>query len=315
MFKPQKLWLCGMIRGQRKVLEQSISHVLKYFNGCIFVVDSKATKEDVEWLEYIKGEGKIIVKKWINDHAHTSNEVLLSGLMNWSDYLVWIDETDICNEVFIKELRENIKYWHKNNVGQVRLDHPFVLRYHSGLRVAGNPHWNFINIIGSTVNLEQIGGFRKENYVKNNRDTLQSGFIRPATYWFCYPPFSNHSQLLYYQFSPELHHRHEQIRINFQFYCQEVLGLELTLDSLIKYMQENVGKYDGYFEEVLETEVSLKDVFRLFVLNQKWQVLASNRFNFSYFRWKKDGVIEQGKNDGYVGLFNVYKLQKGEKME
>mgnify|MGYP001567907243 CR=1 FL=1 len=313
----QKLWVGGMVGGNREILEESIGHIHSYFDGLIFVVDSRAKQEDIDWLESIKKEGKIIVKKWVNDHAHTSNEVMLSGIMEFPDYIVWLDQSDKLNEVFVKRLRENIKYWHQNNVGMVYLDHPFIIRYHQGVRFANSPHWTIINTIGKSINLSTINGYRKENYIFNLRDNdkLRSGFLSPAKYWFCYPPFSNQTQLLYSQFSNEIWSQHEQLRINFQFYCKYELGLELTLESLIDYMQNNVGKYSDYFEKVLETEVNLLDLFRLYVLNQKWEVLAENRFNFSYFRWKNEGIVDQGKYDSYIGCFNRYRLQQNKEIE
>lgn len=309
----QKLWLAGMVSGDRKILEKSISKVLPYFDGCIFVCDSRAKKEDIEWLESIKGEGKIIVKEWVNDHAHTSNEIILSRVMKFPDFAVIIDQTDEIRESFAKELRESIKHWHQNNVGCVWIDHPFIFRYHSGIRFVSNPHWGLSNIIGNQLSLEKIDGYRKENYVINHRDTLKSGFIGPGKYFLCYPPFSNHTQLLYLQFSPEIHRFHESRRINFQIYCENELGLNMfTLDDFIKYLKENVGKYPGFVETMIEEEVSVKDIFRIFVLDQGILQLNSNRHNFSYFKWKETGEVDQPRDGGFVGVFNKYLIMKGE---
>ncbi len=90
------------------------------------------------------------------------------------------------------------------------------------------------------------------------------------------------------------------------------MNLDLsTLDPFINYLKENVGKYPAKIEEALCVEVNLVDLFRLFVLNRPWQELAENRFNWSYVKYKETGQIVQGKNDGYVGLFNQYRAQKG----
>jgi hypothetical protein len=306
----QKLWLCGMVRGNRAVLENSINHIKDYFDGLIFVVDDRANPADIEWLESIKKEGKIIVKKWVNDHAHTSNEILFSGVMNFRDYFAIFDETDKLNEVFVKDLRENIKYWDKNNVGCVHLDHPFVVRYTDNLRFTSSPHWTISGVVGHYVDLTKINGYLKESYLFNRRDILQSGFVRPAKYWFEYA-HSNQNVLLYHQFSPEIYQQHENLRLQFRLFCLETLGIKLTLDSFIQYLKDNVGHYPPYFEQVLEWEVNLKDMFRLFVLNEPWINLHNNRFNFSYFKWKTTGLVNQPKDGDYVGLFNQYRQQKG----
>lgn len=309
--RKSKLWLCGIISGDRKMLENSILHVIDYFDGLIFVVDSRAKDEDIEWLNSIKKEGKIIVKKWVNDHSHSSNEVLFSGIMDFPDYFVWIDQSDRLNEVFVKELRQNIEYWHKNDIGAVWIDHPLVIRYHDGIRFVGSPHWTAINIIGKSINLSTINGFRKESYVLNTRDTLKSGFLSPIKYTFEYPALSNHFQLLYLQFSKEIHEKHELNRIRFRLSCKHQLKIDLTLEGIKNYMVNNIHNYPDWFEKMIEDEINIKDAFRLFVLKQDWRELADNRFDWSYFIWKTTCEINQPKNGHYIGLFNQYRLAQG----
>lgn len=315
MNKNIKLWLCGMISGDRSMIEDTILPVIEHFNGAIFVIDSRAKPEDIKWLNDIKKEGKIIVKEWVNDHAHTSNEVIFSGVMRFPDYFIWIDQSDKLNPMFVKDVRTNIENFHNRNIGAVWIDHPLLMRYHTGIRFAGSPHWTCINILGEQIDLKQSYDYQKESYLINTRNTLKSGFISPIKYTFTYPPLSNHFQLLYSQFSHEIYANHERMRINFQLSCQEELGLELTVDALKAYMVNNVGKYPDWFENYIETEVNIKDAFRLFVLKQDWHVLAANRFNFSYFEWKRTGKVDQGKLDGYIGLFNKYRMKKGLEIE
>lgn len=311
----QKLWLIGMFRGDRQVLEKTLYPVICDFDGLICVVDSRAKQEDIAWLNSIKMDGEIIVKKWVNDHAHTMNETLFTDKMKFGDYCIVIDETDLLTSSFTKHLKENIKDFHEKDIGAFWIDHPLIIRYHAGVRVVGSPHWTVTNILGRQVDLKQLHEYKKELYVTNTRDTLKSGFLSPIKYTFVYPPFSNHFQLLYGQFSQEIWAKHENMRINFQLSCQEELGLELTVDSLKNYMINNVGKYPDWFEDYIEIEVNIKDAFRLFVLKQDWIELHNNRFNFSYFTWKKTGEIIQPKTGEYEGLFNKYKMQKGESPE
>lgn len=310
-----KLWLCGIISGDRKMIENTILPIIPYFDGIIFVVDSRAKVEDIQWLNTVKKEGKIIVKKWVNDHSHTSNEVIFSDIMKFPDYFVWVDQSDKLDRQFAIDLKENIEYFHDGNIGAFWIDHPLLVRYHTGVRFVGSPHWTCINILGKQINLTTAPGYKKESYIVNTRDILKSGFLSPIKYTFTYPPFSNHFQLLYSQFSQEIWAKHEGMRINFQLSCQQELGLDLTVESLKNYMINNVGKYPDWFESVIEDEINIKDAFRLFVLNQDWTELHNNRFNWSYFEYKKSGKIDQGKYDGYIGLFNEYKIKLGFEME
>jgi len=309
-----KLWLCGMFRGDKAVLEKTVLPAMSYFDGLICVVDDRST--DINWLNSIKKDGEVLIKKWVNDHAHTSNEVLLCGKMQNGDYFVWIDETDELNNFFIKYLRESIEYWGKNNVGAVWIDHPFVLAYHDGLRMEGSPHWTFRHILGQVIDLTKINGYRKENYVINHRDTLKSGFLSPAKYWLCYPNFSNHTQLLYLQFGDQIWSQHESLRIQFRNYCREELNIDLSsLDGIVKYMKDNINNYPPFFEQVLEIEVAIKDIFRLLVLNRDWHELHDNRHNWSYKKYKEQNLIIQPKVSEYVGTFNKYLLAQGKEMQ
>lgn len=309
-----KLWLCGMIRGDLETLKETVEPYIDIFDGLIFVVDSRASLLATNWLNDIKKAGKIIVKDWVNDHAHTSNEVLLSGVMNYGDFFIWIDETDKLNHDFAAGLKKYIKDWNAAGVGAVYLDHPFVMCYNDGVRFSNSPHWGISGIIGDSISLVG-GGNKKSDFITNlrDKDVLRSGFLSPIKYWFCYPAFSNHTQLLYQQFGNDRWQEHENLRIKFRIFCSRELRIPLTVDGLKNYLIDNQGKYHPVFEHTLEFEVNLKDAFRIFVLNQPWQELAENRFSWSYFHWKKTGeVIQDPKKTGYVGIFNQYKIQKGE---
>ena len=312
-----KLWIVGIFRGDKSKLENTIAPFIKYADGLIAVVDSRAKPEDIEWLNSIKGCGEIIVKKWVNDHSHTMNETLLTDKMKFPDYFMILDETDMPNKVFLRDLKENIKYWHKNNIGAIWLDHPFIIRYHPGVRFANSPHWTIINVLGQILNLTSIEGYTKESYIFNTRsnDVLRSAILSPIKYWYSYPPFSNHTNLLYSQFSNEIWSKHESIRIRFQLSCRQELGLDPSVETLKNYMINNVGNYPLWFEETLEMEVNLKDAFRLFVLKQDWKVMVANRFDWSYQIWKTQGIIDQPRDGEYVGLFNQYRQRQGKPRE
>lgn len=304
-----RIFLCGMIRGEEETIKRTILPFAQYFDGLSFVVDDKAPETSINLLNNAKGQGNIITQKWVNDHAWTSNLVLFYGKMEFSDYFVWIDETDELNPVFLKRLREDIFYWKKNNVGMVYIDHPFIVQYHDGLRFQASPHWSLSSPLGRTIDLKSISGYRKENFVFNTRDLLKSGFLNPAKYWYCYPAFSNHTQLLYAHFGSEIWQQHEHLRIQFRYFCREQLKLEWTLESLINYLKTNIGNYPPFLEQALEIEPNLKDIFRLYALNQPLEKLIANRFDWSYFIWKEKGLLDQNPAETYfIGQYNKYNL-------
>lgn len=310
-----KLFICGMVRGDRQKIEKNIVPVLKYFDGIVLVIDSRAKEEDIQWLESIKGEGEIIVSKWVNDHAWTMNRFLFTDKMELDDYFVIVDETDRLNEVFCKDLKENCNYWLKNGVGCAWLDHPFVLRYHSGLRVSGSPHWGMMGILGQIISLDRINGYRKENYVFNERDLLTSAFLHPAKYYFYPMVTSNHLQLLYGEHGDKVFIERENERVRFLYFLEKELKVKQSLDNFIDYLLNNKNNYHPYVEKMIEEETNLKDIFRLKVLNQTIHDLIGNRSNWSYFKWKKTGELKQNKYGGWIGLFNRLKLNSNKPME
>lgn len=308
-----KLWLCGMIAGDRTMLEKTVLPAAPYFDGIIFVVDDRAKLEDIQWLNSIKKEGKIIVKKWVNDHSHTSNEVLFSGIMNFPEFFVWVDQSDELNLAFVKRMREDIFYWKKNAIGMVCIDHPFIVQYHDGLRFQSSPHWSLASPLGRVLDLKSVPQYRKENFVFNRRNELKSIF--PSKYWFEYPNCSNHTGLLYGQFGDKIYSYHEMLRIQFRFFCKNDLKIDLTMDALEKYLSNNLGNYPQFVEDILEIEVSMKDFFRLNVLKQPADYIIHCRHNWSYFEWKRNPDKIQKNNDGYVGVMNTYWIQQGKEMQ
>ncbi len=304
-----QIWLAGMWRGNKKVLEQSIGSISKYFNGIVAVVDSRAKIEDIDWLHSIKGKGEIIRKQWVNDHAHTSNEVLLCGKMQAYDYFVWIDETDQLKESFCQALPEILQNFQRQNIGAAYLDHPFILRYHDCLRVVCSPHWGFGNVIGNIISLSNIRGYSKDYYLTNLRSRDKeshdkSCLLNPSKYFWEYG-VSNHCELLYGKYGKEKVYYHENRRQMMRIYCKLTLKIDNTLEDLERYFLEHFGKkdYDSQLIDWIEDEVSLQDFFRYKILKQDlMKDIVLNRFCWSLKRYLQtdDSVQMPPTNDGVM---------------
>jgi hypothetical protein len=163
-------------------------------------------------------------------------------------------------------------------------------------------------VIGQTIDLQQINGYNKESYLFNNRELIQSALIHPARYWY-ENGISNHTQLLYGKFGQDVVHYHENLRLLFRLYCKHELGLFLTLESLVNYMKG--GNFTDYFIEVVETEVSLQDCYRHFILKQDLLgEIAKNRMSWS-FKKALAGQTTQWLDGSYTGTLNRYSKQIG----
>lgn len=310
--KNMKFWLTFITQNRFSDIKE-MTEDLSPFDG-IIAVDHLSDDGTYELLENRKKDGKIIQRPFVNHHAHSMNEFLFSGAMKNGDYFLILDSSDRINPVWLKRIREDIGYLNKNDVGAVFLDRIFLVRYLDSMEFFGAVHWGLKPIWGRSINYSQINGYRKENWIINKRGD-NSILWNPSKYYWEYGHGSSHTELLYRQFGDDIWAKHENIRMQFRINCQYLLGLEFTLDSLIKYMKENLGKYPEWFEQILETEVSVKDIFRFKVLNQPLPVLCSNRFDWSYFKWKETGLVDQLSDGEYIGIFNIYRLQQGKNRE
>lgn len=307
-----KFWLTFITQNRVSDIKE-MTEDLSPFDG-IIAVDHNSNDGTYELLEERKKDGKIIQRPFVMHHAHSMNETLFSGAMKNGDYFMILDSSDRINPRWLKTLREDVEYYNKNDVGAIFLDRVFIARYIDSMEYFGAVHWGLRPFWGQVVDYSRINGYRKESWIINKRND-DSILLKPSKYWYVYGHGSSHTELLYRQFSDEIWRYHENIRMRFRINCQLQLGLEFTLESLINYMKENIGNYPDWFEKILETEVSLKDIFRLKVLNQPLTNICMNRFDWSYYLWKESGQIEQPSGGKYVSAFNFYRQKQGKSRE
>lgn len=307
-----KLWLTFMTQNRVNDIRE-MTEDLSPFNG-IVAVDHYSDDGTYELLEERKGEGKIIRRPFVNHHAHSMNEFLFSGVIKSGDYFMILDSSDRINPRWLASLREDVGYYDKNNIGAIFLDRIFLARYIDSMEFFGGVHWGLRPLWGQPMNYSQINGYKKESWIINKRGD-NSILMNPSKYYWVYGHGGSHTQLLYQQFGDDVWKYHENIRMQFRINCQHLLGLEFTIESLINYMKTNIGNYPDWFEMVLEGEVSIKDIFRYKILNQSLSNICDNRFDWSYFKWKQTGEIEQPKGGGYIGIFNRYRLKQGKNRE
>lgn len=310
MKKDFKIWMGGITRGPVDIFAKNRDA----FDGAVFTVDSRVSNQVIDEFDRI---GYGVLRDFQQAHDWRANDWLHAGYIKPGDWVCILDTTDELNEKFKAELRENIGYWDKNGVSTVYLDRPFLFKFTGHQYFEGTPHWGVQNLFGSVVNLSQLEGYVKENYLINNRDSVISGIEHPIKYYIEYKR-SNHTQLLYAQFGAEVYRRHEQYRLWFQNYVETTLGIECTVDNLVEYIRNGIKdkKLPTEVIEFIETEVAMQDLVRYHILGQDFlNEIAKNRFNWSFKKFYFDGVATQGKYDGFVGLFNHYRGQLGKDME
>lgn len=311
-----KLWMVVATQNQEKNINELTEKIWEFFDGIVGVVNQPSNDLTYDILESRKKGGTIIKRPFVKNHGHFMNEALLCGTIQNGDWIFIIDSPQRINIEWLKNMRNSLDLFEKHGFNAVFLDRIYLARYFDDMLFQGGIHWGLTNIRHKIFDFpSQIYKYNQENYIINKRDKLTSGFLNPAKYYYSYGD-AGQTQILYSQFSEDHFKHHEKARQLFRIFCQYNLGLDLTLDSLIKYMQDNVGNYPEYFEQILELEVNLKDIFRLKVLNQPWEDLAKQRFDWSYFYWKNTGeIIQDQSKTNYRGAFNIYKIEKGESPE
>jgi len=309
-----KLWLTLITQERENDIEELTRDTYDFFDGIVAVVNQPSKDKTEEILNSRKKEGKIITRPFVPHHAHLMNEFLFAGVIKNLDWFLIVDSPERINLEWLKRMREDITYYEKNNVGGIFLDRIYLARYIDSMEFRGGAHWGLFPYLGQVLNYSSVNGYNKESYIINKRNRFTSAILNPAKYWYCYGSNSQ-TELLYRSFGDDVWMQHEQLRMRFRLFCQKELKLDFTLQSLILYLQMHLNNYPPFFEDVLETEIHLKDLFRIYGLKQSFQDLIDNRFNWSYERWKQTGAVQQGKNDGYIGVFNHYKMQKGDPTE
>lgn len=310
-FKDSKLWLCGITQNRANDIDEMTKDIHQYFDGLIFV-DGYSDDGTFELLNERKGHGEIIQRKWTNDHDFQMNEFLRQGPMKNGDWFVVLDSPDRANEDWCKNLKEEIKKLEQERVGAISMaGKVYLAQYFDHMFYFQSPHWGLNGIVG---NIKDYNEEEKKNCITSVRfdDPAKSGLLHPVKYYYVYGR-SNHSQLLYGKFGGQIVNRHENQRLNFRLYCQNELGLELTLDSLEEYMRK--GEFTEYFIESVDMEVNLKDFYRYKILEQDFVTeIDKNRHNWSLAYYLKSKNKDQ-KYTEYTGPINQYLKAAGQPEE
>jgi len=312
-----KLWLTLITQNRANDIEELTKDTYDYFDG-IVAVDHFSTDGTYQILESRKKAGKITQLPFCKNHGWSMNGFLFSGIIKNFDWFMILDSSDRANLVWLKNIREDISYYNKNGIGGIFLDRIYLSRYISGMEFFGGCHWGLTQSSGKILDYSKINGYRKENYVINtrgkDRDSIErSGIKNPIKYFIEYPNYSQ-LQLLYGQFGKDILNFHTVQWIEFRIFCEQILKIELTVDSLVKYISDGIQNKNlpEFLIDYIELEVNMKDLVRYYILKQDFLgEIATNRFSWEFKKFYHQGVEHQSKDGGYVGVFNQYREQQG----
>ena len=313
-----KIWIGGITNSSDilPLIEQSISYV----DGVILTVDDRASQDLIEELNSLKCKHTnfhYIVRRFSQAHDWRANDWLHAGFIKSGDYVCVMDSTDRFNQDFISNIKDRINSWAIKNINAIYLDRLFIFKFTGHQYFESSPHWGVVNLFGEVLNLSIQHLFKREDYVINTRHVLRYGITHPIKY-FCEYKRSNHTQLLYQQFGNEVWRFHENQRVAFQTFVEIELGFECTVENLIKYISDGTRNKNlpEHVINYIDLEVNMQDLVRLYILKQDFlNEIAPNRFNWSFKKFYHENKIYQNKNDGFIGVFNKYRLKQNKGME
>ena len=313
-----KIWLGGITNSKDVI--PLIEKSLPYFDGIVFTLDEKSDKSLFEKFEELKNNNHnfhYIVRPFAQAHDWRANDWLHSGLIKSGDYVCIMDSTDRFNDDFLVNLKTTVNQWNQAEMNSIFLDRPFIFKFTGHQYFESSPHWGIANLLNKIINLSADPSYKKENYIINTRDILRYGIVHPIKY-FCEYKRSNATQLLYQQFGNNIWRHHENQRLTFQIFVEKDLGFTCTVQNLIYYISEGIKNKNlpEYVIDYIQLEVNMQDLVRFYILKQDFiNEIAVNRFNWSFRKFYYNNQISQGKDDGFVGIFNQYRLQQYRGME
>lgn len=312
-----KLWLTLITQNREQDIEEMLSDTYDYFDG-IVAVDHYSTDKTKDILEKYKKNGKIIQLPYCNNHSWSMNGFLFSGVIKNLDWFLILDSSDRINIEWLKKLKNDIISYEKNEIGAVYLDRIFLARYFDGMEFTNGIHWGLSGQRGKCISLLE-NNLKRDDFIVNTRlkNRNISGIEHPIRY-FVEPPCNSQCDLLYSQFGAKILNYHIDQRLLFRIFCQKELNLTPTVNELVNFISNGIKNKNlpNFLIDYIELEVNMQDLVRYYILKQDLlSEIAENRFDWSFKKYYYNGMEHQNKNDGFIGVFNQYKLQLGIPME
>jgi len=268
-----KLWLVGMTAaGNEENLREMISPIVEWLDGVIFTFHNPVNGDKgAEYLESVKGDGKVIYRDWVWRHDYSANETLFAGLIQEGDLVITCDTLERPAAKFVSGIKGHIVAL----MDAAGLDclyyygKAFVFRYNESMRFAGSPHWG---LRGVTNGIEISDVYPDEREVRLNvrpqKRPSKFHFVgHYLGYYVSYPPGSNHCLLgLEKNGDPaQLFGPRETRRLEFRRLLREK-GIPLTVDGVKGLMQKEL---DTDIKTFFNSEKILNDAYRHFRLGRE----------------------------------------------
>ena len=264
------IYLCGVTQNKKDKLQELVKDVHNHFDGLIFV-DGGSTDGTVEYLNTIKGKGKIIHRSWSNDFDFQNNEILRQGPLKVGDWFLLRDDEERLNPNFTKNIKSFVEDLDKNGISSCWwLGKGFLYKYYDDMFFQGNPHWGIVNNREKRIDLAKYFGHTDENKeitwnARIGKRSQEDMYKHHLKYYWVYGR-SNHL-LLGRENNMKEYHRLEINRLNFREYCRVKYNLDYTIESLHNFLLTNEWKNDTLFLEMFNSESILQKYYLSYIEN------------------------------------------------
>ena len=230
-----------------------------------------------------KKEGFVMECEILQNHSHAMNNFLLNPKIRPGSWIISRDSTEMISDLFLQTLIPFIKQTELNNVNSIfHYSKLLMFKKFEGQIFMNSPHWGLSRPYPNYAAFEQIFPQDHEKYAYSVRQQT-----RPKDHWinhfikyYLYDS-SNHLMLGRDGNIPEFE-KHEAKRIEFKQYLEKDLKIDLTVDSLYNYWNNN--PLTDKMKEHLNFEPILNDAYTYRILKHNHDEVSQRRQNKELFK-------------------------------
>jgi len=142
MTQSPKIWFAGM-SGPNSLedLKELLDPIKDYFAGIVWVLHDARDSQEAEYLESIKGQGKVIHYYYSGRHDASRNQYLWCGPIQEGDWVVTCDTLERINSQFALGLPFFLGHWEKQGANCIYYYGKILaFKYHESFHYVGTPH-------------------------------------------------------------------------------------------------------------------------------------------------------------------------------
>lgn len=254
-------------------LKEMMAGVREHFTGLSCVYHGKETDPEGQYLESIKGDGRVVYLPYSRRHSLSRNVGLHCSTLEDGDLCMQFDALERVEPKFAGQIRALGRQMRESGVNAIwYFDKPFVFEYHESLEYVGSPHETLKRDDGRMRAVEAKTSWPIEREVRYNvrpekRKDQPFHWVGHYAKYFLFPWGSNHALLgLSDRGDPNvLFPIREQKRLEFLAEMRR-RGYPRTLEGLNAMFAQPL---DDKLRSMINEEKVWQDYYRLHILNDQ----------------------------------------------